>query len=125
MEVHYSGENSEEFWRRINELPPAYWKAHDKLYDMGVKLQNLEGDVLKELEAVYNRISNNALPKHSAGMPRPSPKRDAEPMCVCGHPKNKHDPEDGDCETHSYIGIGKCRKCMCNKFKARRGRGKV
>jgi len=45
--MHYSGDNSNEFWSRINTLPES---AQSKLYAMGCELQNLEYKILKELQ---------------------------------------------------------------------------
>lgn len=56
-EKHYSGKSSRAFWVAINGIPPRYWKAHGKLYSLGVELQNLEERVLKELETVEDRIN--------------------------------------------------------------------
>ena len=43
---HYSGRKSIKFWRRINVLRGS---DRDRLYELGVKLQNLEHDVMDEL----------------------------------------------------------------------------
>jgi hypothetical protein len=45
LEERYSGENSEAFWELVNFLDD------DKLtlFEMGCKLQNLEGEVLKKI----------------------------------------------------------------------------
>jgi len=43
---HYSGQNSEGFWERVNRFKGI---RHDALYTLGVVLQNLESDVLHKL----------------------------------------------------------------------------
>jgi hypothetical protein len=53
MTTYYSGNKSKGFWGRIKKL-----QEHDKwyrLYSLGVKLQNLEGKVLKELAEAEKR----------------------------------------------------------------------
>lgn len=42
----YSGPESASFWEAIGALPPPHYNA---LYQLGVALQNLEGQVLKAL----------------------------------------------------------------------------
>ena len=41
---HYSGEKSLKFWWRVNSIKKPRWYA---AYAMGVRLQNLEEEVLK------------------------------------------------------------------------------
>lgn len=45
-ERHYSGPNSEEFWKRIGKLPQS---EQDILYRMGCALQTLESQMLEAL----------------------------------------------------------------------------
>ena len=50
---HYSGDNSKDFWAAINSLEGA---EKETMYSMGVRLQNLESVVLKELkESGYHK----------------------------------------------------------------------
>ena len=44
LKPRYSGESSHKFWRRVNSLKGENW---DAAYAMGVRLQNLEEEVLR------------------------------------------------------------------------------
>jgi len=50
---HYSGQNSEVFWERVNRFKEV---QHDALYTLGVVLQNLESDVLHMLELAEENL---------------------------------------------------------------------
>lgn len=50
LQKHYSGERSRNFWRVINGISDHDPKRWEKMYALGVKLQNLETKVLNELE---------------------------------------------------------------------------
>lgn len=47
FEKHYSGDNSRAFWEAINNIKNA--QMHDMLYSKGVELQNLEGELIRDL----------------------------------------------------------------------------
>lgn len=49
LKAHYSGNLSIPFWKKINALVDIDNKKWNRLYSMGCKLQNLEGDVLRLL----------------------------------------------------------------------------
>src|SRR5208283_3977621 len=66
MAPHYSGDNSKEFWTRVNKVKPLYVSA--LLYELGCTLQNLEGLVLREL-ARYERQREHHDTGTSAGIP--------------------------------------------------------
>lgn len=44
FKTQYSGENSKEFWKAINNLPENKW---DEAYSLGCVLQNIEEQILK------------------------------------------------------------------------------
>ena len=52
MNEHYSGDNSKDFWDRINKLTDRY----EELYSLGVLLQELEGRVLCQLEGAEVQV---------------------------------------------------------------------
>lgn len=45
----YSGDNSQPFWKRINNVKG---NRHDLLYTLGVILQDIEEKVLREIEEI-------------------------------------------------------------------------
>ena len=45
--LHYSGDNSKKFWKRVNSLPAIDQRV---LYACGCLLQNMEHDVISWLE---------------------------------------------------------------------------
>lgn len=47
LNYHYSGPQSRKFWAVVNTLPKSKWNA---AYALGVALQNLEVQVLREIE---------------------------------------------------------------------------
>jgi Lar family restriction alleviation protein len=49
LRCRYSGKNSEQFWKKINNLPEA---KKDEIYLAAVILQNTEGSVLKALNNI-------------------------------------------------------------------------
>ena len=51
MKPHYYGPNSKKFWTAIWKLNKSDPEMFDALYDLGCKLQNLEGKVLRALNA--------------------------------------------------------------------------
>jgi ribosomal 50S subunit-associated protein YjgA (DUF615 family) len=50
LEEQYSGENSKAFWEIVNLVDD---EDSLYLYELGCKLQNLESDVLKKINARY------------------------------------------------------------------------
>jgi hypothetical protein len=49
----YSGDRSEAFWARIKAIKPyAKWQA---AYTLGVALQNLEGEILRQIESLEGK----------------------------------------------------------------------
>lgn len=52
MRPRYSGDLSHGFWKRVNRLP--FGGKHEKVYALGVALQNLEGQVLRALYHAEN-----------------------------------------------------------------------
>ena len=44
---HYSGDASEDFWKRVNSVPAS---KHGECYALGCALQNLESQVLRALD---------------------------------------------------------------------------
>lgn len=57
MKPHYYGKESKEFWRRISVLQTSSYKDWDRLYVLGVKLQNLEYQLLEELRMVEKKVA--------------------------------------------------------------------
>lgn len=49
IKYRYSGEQSKQFWKRINALPNE--ADRQELYSLGVMLQNMESFVLKQLNS--------------------------------------------------------------------------
>jgi hypothetical protein len=56
--LYYSGRKSEGFWKRIAKLKGA---RHDAAYNLGVALQNLEGDVLTILELFEEEVKKKKV----------------------------------------------------------------
>ncbi len=49
LELHYSGKNSNNFWDMVNSLQEPH---HTGMYNLGIALQNLEDQVLKNLNDI-------------------------------------------------------------------------
>ena len=60
MKRHYSGKLSKKFWRRIDKIDADDGEEWDRLYHLGVILQDVEGYVLKELESYYRKRAKKA-----------------------------------------------------------------
>ncbi len=52
----YSGERSRDFWARINEDATSNHEAWKKRYDLAVRLQNLEMEVLRKINPNLNTM---------------------------------------------------------------------
>ena len=50
LQPHYSGVQSVQFWRGINRYRGTV--KHEELYRLGCILQNIEGDVLRQIDIV-------------------------------------------------------------------------
>ena len=64
----YSGDLSVKFWERINALERG--TKRDFLYSLGCELQNLEGELLKQLHAAEREAT--AKKKKKAPRKRPT-----------------------------------------------------
>lgn len=53
LEKHYSGNKSKRFWSRVNALNEVDLKA----YGLGVRLQNLEEEVLKYIHGAERKLA--------------------------------------------------------------------
>jgi hypothetical protein len=62
----YAGDDSKDFWRRVNALPEP---DHMAAYSVGVALQNMEGTALNFI----NRCERNAASSEITGEPEPNP----------------------------------------------------
>lgn len=50
LQSHYSGAQSVAFWKEINRFRGT--AKHEELYRLGVLLQNIEGDILRQIEII-------------------------------------------------------------------------
>ena len=55
LRPQYSGDNSIKFWRKVNKTKLR--RKREQLYMLGVILQNVEHDILRQMELIWK---NNA-----------------------------------------------------------------